>query len=95
MEALSNTAGRPAPTPKTDVALQCPDDVIVARTSGNGVHQSVARALERQADANAALLRRLIPLLEAAASGAQVSMAASDLLRDVLTRLVAWEDFQP
>ncbi len=88
-------AARPAPTPKTDAALQSPDDGIVARTSGNGVHQSVARALEREADANADLLRRLVPLLEAAASGAQVAMAAGDLLRDVQARLVAWEGFQP
>lgn len=28
---------------ETDAALQSPDDVIAARTSGNSVHQSVAR----------------------------------------------------
>lgn len=95
MDSPLNTAVRPAPTPKTDAALQSPDDAIVARTGGNGVHQSVARALERQAAANADLLRRLAPLLEAAASGASVSMAAGDLLRDVQVRLAAWDVFQP
>lgn len=86
---------RPDPTPRVEAALRSPDDVIVARTGGNGVHQSVARALERQAAANADLLRRVVPLLEAAAAGASASIAAGDLLRDVQSRLAAWDGFQP
>ena len=82
-------------TPRTKQALADPDDWVVRESRGQGVHCSVMRAMEREANASAELLRRLAPLLESAAAGHAVSMAAGELLRDVNARLATWDGSMP
>lgn len=66
-------------TPMTEAALRNKKDCIVRETRENGIHAAAARRIELTLREQ---MVRAIPLLESAAAGHSVSMAAGDLLRD-------------